>query len=123
MARGTTRAVGDAAEDLACRFLSNQGLRPVERNFHCRLGEIDLVLLDRNCLVFAEVRYRKTDRFTPAALTIDQYKQRKLVRTAALYISRRPRFADHIVRFDIVSVDGDDINWMRDAFRPTDSEL
>jgi putative endonuclease len=123
VARRTTRAVGAAAEDRARRYLAEQGLRPVERNFRCRLGEIDLVMLDRNCLVFAEVRYRQTSQFVAAGLTVDRHKQRKLIRTAALYLAKRPRFANHTVRFDVVAIEGDSVRWIRDAFRPADSTL
>ncbi|HSG58175.1 MAG TPA: YraN family protein [Woeseiaceae bacterium] len=123
MARRTTRALGAAAEELACRYLVDQGLRPIERNFRCRLGEIDLVLLDSRCLVFAEVRYRHSDRFVAAGLTVDYHKQKKLIRTAALYLARRPRFANHTVRFDVVAIEGKNVNWIRDAFRPADASL
>jgi putative endonuclease len=80
-------------------------------------------MLDHDCLVFAEVRYRRSDRFVTAGLTVDRHKQRKLIRTAALYLARRPRFANHTVRFDVVAIEGDTINWIRDAFRPADSAL
>jgi putative endonuclease len=123
VARRSTRAVGSAAEELACRYLVDRGLRPVERNFHCRLGEIDLVVLDSRCLVFVEVRYRHSDRFVAAGLTVDRHKQRKLIRTAALYLAKRPRFAHHTVRFDVVAIEGETVNWIRDAFRPADSTL
>jgi putative endonuclease len=123
VARRNARAVGAAAEERARRYLAEQGLRPVERNFRCRLGEIDLVMLERSCLVFAEVRYRQTTRFVAAGLTVDLHKQKKLIRTAALYLARRPQYANHTVRFDVVAIEGDTINWIRDAFRPADASL
>ncbi len=83
---------------------------------------------DGNCIVFAEVRYRSGKRLTRARLSVDDRKQRKLIRTAALFLSRRPRLADRTVRFDVVAIDvdarhGATIEWVRDAFRPTDSSL
>lgn len=98
------------------------------QNFRCRLGEIDLVLQDGSCLVFAEVRYRSGKRLTPARLTVDTRKQEKLIRTAALFLTQRPRFANSPVRFDVVAIEADDrcgdsIEWIRDAFRPADSSL
>ena len=80
-------------------------------------------MLDRHCLVFAEVRFRHNDRFVAAGLTVDYHKQKKLIRTAALYLAKRPRFANHTVRFDVVAIEGDTVNWIRDAFRPADSVL
>ena len=100
-----------------------RGLRPVERNFRCRMGEIDLVMLDDDCLVFVEVRYRGGKRIAPASLTVDAQKQRKLIRTAAIYIASRSRFAGRKVRFDVAAIDGESMQWLRDAFRPVDANL
>ncbi len=103
-------------------------MRIVHRNFHCRLGEIDLIGWDKNCLAFVEVRYRGPGSYTRASLTVDVHKQRKLVRTAALYIAKRPQYADCVMRFDVIAIDADDcgdvsVQWIRDAFRPGDSSL
>lgn len=128
MVRRNTRAVGSDAERLADRFLTRQGLKPVAQNFRCRLGEIDLIMLDDDCLVFIEVRYRASNRFSAAGRTVDIHKQRKLIRTTALFLAKRPQFTNHIVRFDIVAIDADEdgnktIEWIKDAFRPADSSL
>jgi len=123
VARRDTRTVGGNAESFAHRFLKKQGLDPVEKNFRCRLGEIDLIMLDRDCLVFVEVRYRATNRFVPAKLSVDSRKQRKLMKTALIFLSKNERFARHTVRFDVVALDGDSIEWICDAFRPADSSL
>jgi putative endonuclease len=124
--RAPTGAVGDRAEQLAFRFLIDQGLRPVARNFRTRGGEIDLIMLDERCLVFVEVRYRRSTGFTEPGLTVDYRKQRKLVRTAALFCARNQAFANQVMRFDVIAIDGEDppaIKWIRDAFRPHDSTL
>ena len=128
MARPDTRTVGFDAERLADQFLQREGLTPITRNFRCRLGEIDLIMRDENCLVFVEVRYRSSNRFSRAGLTVDIHKQRKIIRTAALFLAKRAQFANSIVRFDIVAVDADEhdnktIEWIKDAFRPADSRL
>jgi len=124
--RGTTGALGDRAEQQAFLYLRNEGLRPVARNFRCRGGEIDLIMLDQRCLVFIEVRYRRSTRFTEPGLTVDNRKQRKLIRTAALFTANNRAYATHVMRFDVVAVEGNDppaIKWTRDAFRPNDSTL
>jgi len=102
-------------------FLQGRGLRPVTRNFRCRLGEIDLVMLDGDILVFVEVRFRAGTHFTRAGPTVDIHKQRKLARTAALFLARRCEFASRVVRFDVVAIEGDSVEWTRDAFRPADN--
>ena len=87
-----------------------------------------MIMLDDDCLVFVEVRYRSRNRFARAGSTVDARKQAKIIRTAALFLSKRSRFANCTVRFDVVGIDadarnGDTIEWIRDAFRPTDSSL
>lgn len=128
MVRVDTRTVGFDAEQLAEQFLRRQGLVAVTENFRCRMGEIDLIARDGNCLVFVEVRYRGAGSYSRAGLTVDIHKQRKLIRTAALYVAKRPQFANSIMRFDVVAIDADErgettIDWIKDAFRPGDSRL
>jgi putative endonuclease len=128
VARIDTRAVGLEAERAAEDFLIQQGLSPITQNFRCRLGEIDLVARDRDCLVFVEVRSRGTGSFARARVTVDIHKQRKLIRAAALYVTKRPQFANSVMRFDVVAIDADErgettIEWIKDAFRPENSRL
>ena len=113
---------GDEAEELAYRELRHAGLKPVARNYHCRHGEIDLIMLDGDCLVFIEVRYRGGGSIVDAVTTVDARKQRKLAQTASLYLAKHSRFRHHSCRVDVVGVDrpdnGDEeIRWLRDAFR------
>jgi putative endonuclease len=121
--RRNTRTVGNAAEELAYQYLRTRGLRPVERNFRCRHGEIDLIMLDRGCLVFVEVRFRSSGAFSSAAVTVDGRKQSKLVRTAEMFLATRPGFSSRAARFDVVGVDSRangrrTVEWIRDAFVP-----
>lgn len=83
---------------------------------------------DDNCLVVIEVRFRTSKSFVSAGLTIDGRKQKKIIRTTALFLAWNERFANCPVRFDVLGVDVDadgetTINWIRDAFRPADSSL
>ena len=123
MVRRDTRSLGNDAERLAYRFLRDQGLKPFARNFRCRLGEIDLVMLDEDCVVFVEVRFRSASSFSRAALTVDATKQRKLTRAADLFMSARPGLADRKARFDVVGIDEKsdgrkNVEWLQDAFWP-----
>ena len=123
MAEPSTIAVGSHWENLALEHLSSGGLKLISKNFRCRLGEIDLVMQDHDCLVFVEVRYRKPNRFASAACSVDGHKQRKLARAAAAFLGQHPQFCDHAVRFDVVAFDAAPDNqctlqWLKDAFRP-----
>lgn len=126
MGRTATGVVGQRAEQAAFEWLRRRGLTPVARNFRSRGGEIDLIMLDGECLVFVEVRFRASPRFVAASHTVDDRKQRKIIRTAALFVARNRRFGMATMRFDVVAVIGDaysQIEWIADAFRPGDSML
>ena len=126
MGRRATGPLGARAESAAFDYLLRQGLQPVARNFRCRGGEIDLIMLHNGCLAFVEVRYRTTSNFVRPGDTVDHRKQRKIIRTAAMFGARNRRFANHTMRFDVVAIEGEDrpsIRWIRDAFRPDDSTL
>lgn len=123
MAASRRDKIGRAFEQQALRHLEQSGLTLVTRNFRTRFGEIDLVMLDRDCLVFVEVRYRRQNRYTTAAASVDTHKQRRLALSAMAFTRRRPRWANHPMRFDVVGFDDGraapaELTWLRDAFRP-----
>jgi len=121
MGQPTTGIVGRRAEQLAFRYLLDKGLRPIARNFRCRGGEIDLIMLDADCLTFIEVRYRSSTSFTAASHTVDRHKQKKIVRTAAIFLAKNRGFRNYTMRFDVVAVEGRDdplVHHLADAFRP-----
>lgn len=83
-------------------------------------------MLDRECLAFIEVRYRASADFVSPVNTVEHHKQRKIIRTAAMFIARNSRFATHIMRFDVVAIEGNEklsVSWIKDAFRPNNSTL
>jgi len=109
-------AGGAQAEALAAAYLQGQGLRLLQRNYRCRLGEIDLVMADGPVLVFVEVRLRRNADFGGAAASITAAKRQRILRAARHYLSGRPEPA---CRFDVVLLDAlaaDRIEWIRDAF-------
>ncbi|MCB1775810.1 MAG: YraN family protein [Candidatus Competibacteraceae bacterium] len=114
-------AQGAIAEDLALRYLQEQGLILVTRNFRCRAGELDLIMRDGEYLVFVEVRSRRYVRYGTPAESVTRTKQKKLLRTAALYLQRHR--LDPPCRFDVAAVfqcGGEpQIEWIRDAFQLT----
>ena len=96
---------GDSIEALVCTFLEQRKLRCVAKNFSCRLGEIDLIMLEpaSNTLVFVEVRFRaRFDRGT-ATESVDWKKQRKLRRTVLHYLQKHAD-ARQAARIDVVGV-------------------
>lgn len=107
---------GERAEAAAEKFLVAHGLTLETKNFHCRYGEIDLIMLENNTLIFVEVRLRNNGRFGGAAATVDQRKQAKLVRSAEYYLQRR-KGALPVCRFDVIAFDSDNqVSWIKNAF-------
>lgn len=118
-----TASIGSDAEQQAFEYLKARGLVPLFRNFRCRDGEIDLIMLDGNCLTFIEVRFRADTGYSRASHTVDIVKQRKIIRTAAVFLAQNQRFRNNTARFDVVAVEGSvnrEIEWIADAFRPND---
>ena len=108
-------SAGARAEDRCAELLRGAGLLLLERNWRCRLGEIDLIAEDRGVLVFAEVRMRRAFAFGGAGESVTAAKRARLVAAARLYLSRR---GETQCRFDVFLVDGPagDVRWIRDAF-------
>ena len=105
MNRGAERAaLGALGERLASEHLERQGYRILERNFRCRMGEIDLIARRGSELVFAEVKLRKDASHGEAREFVTAAKQRKLLRTAEYYLSARPWAQDLQARFDVIEV-------------------
>lgn len=107
----TSVSLGRDAEARALTFLLRQGLTLIEKNFRCRVGEIDLIMRDAHTLVFIEVRSRKDRRFGGAAASVGPVKQQRLWRSATFYLLRFRKLP--VCRFDLVAIDGDDLRWMK----------
>ena len=113
-----SRELGFAAEQKACEFLLAKGLRLVTSNYRCRLGEIDLIMRDGPCLVFVEVRARKTVAYGGAVASITYSKQQKLIKTALLYLQVNKLMDKQPLRFDVLSLEGVParVSWIQNAF-------
>ena len=100
-----THPSGVEAEDKALQLLLRAGLKLVARNWHCRGGELDLIMRDGGQLVFVEVRHRVNDHFGGALGSITASKCRKLQHAASVYLAQHG--IDAPCRFDAVVSDGD----------------
>lgn len=93
---------GEDAEAACCVYLKSQGLKLVNKNFNCRYGEIDLIMLDNKVLVFVEVRFRKNTHYGGGLESVTAVKQQKLRKTAELYLQQNRQYKN--ARFDVVSM-------------------
>ena len=119
---------GQWAEQQAERYLREHGLKFIMRNYHCRHGEIDLIMQEQNTLIFVEVRYRKQHTYGGALESIDTRKQQKIQATAMHYLQKHDPHSEHGCRFDALllaqaSQDNHSsptaspsINWIKNAF-------
>ena len=111
---------GLEAEKIAATFLVNHGLKLLVQNYHCRFGEIDLVMTDAKTLVFVEVKLRSSNQFGGAAASITSQKQQKLILTAQHYLQQHVKYQSQIAcRFDAILMSKTDLNsieWIRNAF-------
>jgi putative endonuclease len=117
----TTKALGDAAESRAAAWLQARGLQLLERNYRvargprARGGEIDLIMRDRDgTLVFVEVRSRAGAAQGGAAASIGAGKQQRVIFAAQHYLMRFASLPP--CRFDVITLDGGDIDWLQAAF-------
>ncbi len=111
---------GKQAEDFALDYLKQKSFRLLERNFRCKGGEIDLVMMDAQELVFVEVRYRASNRFGDGGESVDHFKQRKLRIAAETWLLKNQGLMFKGCRFDVISISGVAPNflveWIDDAF-------
>jgi len=97
-------AVGRAGEDEAARLLEKSGYRLVERNYRCRYGEIDIIAMDGDTVVFVEVKTRGSDAFGSGKQSVDGRKQRRMVAVSSNWLSEKG-LEESAARFDVVSID------------------
>lgn len=115
------RAIGESWELYAQQYLIAQGLIFVDKNYHCRQGEIDLIMKDDNSLIFIEVKFRKNNHFGGAISAVTHNKQQKIIKTATFYLQQHQlNEYNTACRFDVIAIEGDikhpKINWLKNAF-------
>jgi putative endonuclease len=112
---------GQHYENLAKTYLLERGLSLLTQNYHCRFGEIDLIMCDQEVLCFIEVKFRKSLAFGGAASAISRQKQKKIVQSALAFISENRKLAHRAMRFDALLVQQQEnhdhsVNWIQSAF-------
>jgi putative endonuclease len=95
--------LGRDGEDHAARLLALLGLAVVERNYRCRLGEVDLICRQGDTVVFVEVKTRREGSLAAGTDAVNRGKQLRIIRAASEYLSAHGMW-DKPCRFDVVSV-------------------
>ncbi|WP_144394040.1 YraN family protein [Pleionea sediminis] len=112
----STLSTGKYFEQEAQKMLESQGLTLISKNFRTKLGEIDLIMQDSDTIVFIEVRYRKRANFGNASSTVSAEKQRKITLAANQYLTEHNLHNKKPCRFDVVSFDNKECDWVKNAF-------
>lgn len=113
-----SQKTGFLAEQQARDYLVDNGLNWITSNYRCRWGEIDLIMRDKNHLVFVEVRARASEEFGGAIGSITLHKQKKIIKTAMHYMMTKKLYDSCAGRFDVVSLQGasSSVEWIKNAF-------
>lgn len=121
MSLSPRQKAGREAEQQALEHLCAQGLELLAQNWLCKRGELDLVMLEGDTVVFIEVRYRLHTQWGGALASIDARKREKLVLAAQYFLLKETRWAQYPCRFDVIALEGSGtqatrLNWIRNAF-------
>jgi putative endonuclease len=113
------KALGRKGEELALRFLKKKGYRVLERNYVCKMGEMDIIATEKDTLVFVEVKTRTSTTFGPPQLAVNPTKQMQLSKVALNFLKQK-NLEDVKARFDVVAIllgqKGEEIELIKDAF-------
>lgn len=110
------RALGTEKEFQAVKYLVDKGYTIVERNFRTRMGEIDIIAMQDEYLVFVEVKYRSTSRYGNASEAVGIRKQQTIRNVACFYLTTRYKRTDIPCRFDVIAINADSITHIQNAF-------
>jgi putative endonuclease len=117
--RREKKELGKKGEEIAIRFLRKNRYKIIERNYVCKLGEMDIIASEKDTLVFIEVKTRTSTAFGPPQLAVNSTKQMQLSKVA-LYFLKEKKLEDVKARFDVVAIvvgpKGEEIELIKDAF-------
>ena len=114
-----TRKIGTQKEQAAKEYLEGRGMKILEMNYRAGKGEIDIIGLHERYLVFVEVKYRNSQRMGNASEAVTLSKQKQICRVADHYRYTHHYPEETCVRYDVVSIQGERIDWIQNAFYHT----
>ena len=99
----STKEIGDRGEQLAAAYLQRQGFRILERQYHTKVGEIDIIARQGTLIVFVEVKTRRPTSYGKGAQSVDYRKQKRIAGAAFIYAQKEGLLHSHM-RFDVIEV-------------------
>ena len=114
----STYETGLRGEELAADYLHQKfGMICLEHRYRTKHGEIDLIMLDGDTIVFVEVKTRTTGAAGTGLSSVDRVKQKRIVHSAVLFLMKQ-KWTDRVTRFDLIEIHGHDITYVPNAFQP-----
>ena len=113
------RSLGSEKEQVAVSYLTEHQAEILARNFYFHGGEIDLVAKDGEYICFVEVKYRKSNQFGAPEEAVTFSKQKKIIQGAKVFLYKNHYPTDTPCRFDVISIFGQEITWIKNAFSLT----
>ena len=107
---------GRAGEEAAAIFLEEKGMRILEKNFRSRTGEVDIVAVDGETIVFTEVKTWSSYGIEALEQALDAKKQHKIIETSKYFLSLHRKYRYMAVRFDVVFISPEGITHLASAF-------
>lgn len=104
------------AEEYVCTYLKEKGYEILDRNYYGKRGEIDIIIREKDTIIFVEVKYRKNDSYGRGYEFVDNKKQKKIYYTALDYITKK-NLNDYNFRFDVISITNKELEWIKNSFR------
>jgi len=123
MEKKTKMLFGKKGEDVAVKYLTRKKYEIIARNYHSQFGEIDIIALKNNELIFFEVKTRKSN-FESAFSSVSISKQKKISKTALCFLSKNNKYDNFLTRFDVIALIYDqkklsfEIKQLKNAFTP-----
>lgn len=111
-----TRNIGSFYEEKAEIYLTEHNFTIIEKNFRCKMGEIDMIAIKDGILRFIEVKYRKDTKYGYALSAVSQQKQRKIQNAAMCFLNFHSKYNDIPCSFDVIAIQGDYIEYIFNAF-------
>ena len=100
---GKSYGLGKEGEEIVCKYLKSKQYKILEMNFNCKIGEIDIIAIDKDCLCFIEVKTRTNDRYGLPAEAVTNRKLKHIYKTAEYYIYTR-KIKNIDIRIDVIEV-------------------
>lgn len=99
------KEIGKAGEDKAAEYLKENGYKIIERNWHTRFGEIDIIAQKNDIIVFVEVKTLPNGDAETLERVLGKHKQKKILETAKCFLNKYRQYSNSIIRFDVLVVD------------------